>query len=71
MITSDLQHHSSDDAFNPIRALVVSMELFSSSASWKNRCTASSLANTLAFNGMACKISVVHGKGCIGRLSKF
>ena len=70
MTMSDLLHHSSDDAFSPIGALVylnfpcgnrnvVSFELSSSNASWKYPCTASNFAKYLAVTGIACSISLV------------
>ena len=79
--TSDLLHHSSDDAFSPMGALVylnfpcgnrniVSFELSSSNASWKYPCTASNFAKYLAVTGIACKISLVDGNGWTG-LVKF
>ena len=70
MRTSDWQHHSSDEAFNPMGARrylnfpwgsrkVVILELASSNPSWKYPCTASSFAKTFAFLGTACRISLV------------
>ena len=77
---SDLQHHSSDEAFSPIGARkyrnfpcgsrnVVMNELFGSSASWKYPCTASNLAKQVAELGIACNISAVQGNGCTGLLT--
>ena len=67
---SDWQHHSLDEAFSPIGARrylnfpwgnknVVTLELSSSNPSWKQPCTASSFANTVASLGTTCSISFV------------
>ena len=80
MTTSNLLHHSSNDAFSPIGALVylnfpcgkrnvVSFELFSSNASWKYPCTVSNFAKYFAITGIACSISLVDRNGCTGRLT--
>ena len=79
-IMSDLQHHSSDDAFSPIGALrylnlpcerrnVVINELLGSRASWKYPCTASNLAKHVVVLGIACKISDMQENGCTGLLT--
>ena len=78
MMMSDCRHHSSDDAFSPMGARkyrnlpcgmrnVVSLLEFSSSASWKYPCTASSLQNSFASGGIYSIISLVEGNGCVGR----
>ena len=80
MITSDWQHHSSDDAFSPIGALkyrnfpcgrrkVVMRELSLSNPSWNHPCTASIFAKNFALGGIACRISVVWANRCIGLLT--
>ena len=45
---------------------VVSLLDFSSRASWKYPCTASSLQNSFASGGIASIISLVEGNGCVG-----
>ena len=80
MTTSDLLHHSSDDAFKPKGALVylnflcgsrniVNFELSSSNASWKYPCTASNSAKYFAVTGIAYSIYLVDGNGWTGRLT--
>ena len=77
---SDLQHHSSEEAFSSMGALrylnlpcgrrnVVLSEFFGSRASKKYPCTAYFFAKQVAELGIACKFLAVQGNGCTGLLT--
>ena len=77
---SDLAHHSSELADNPIGARVylyrpdgkrnvVNSEDSSSRPIWKYPCTASNFAKSLASGPIARNMSTVDGKGWTGRLT--